>query len=251
MRKALAVAALALIALLAGAILTLDWLAAAAIERGAAAATGLPTSVEGASIRPLAGRFGVRGVEIANPPGFDSPVFFAMTDLELALPLGALLDDPIRIPELVIDGVELTLERKGITTNAGAILERLDASGEAEGSSGPGLVIEELVIRNVRANLRLIPGAEAAISVSIPEIRLTRVGGGREGAVEIAEVVRLVIGHTVRAVTARRDLLPSDLRAELLRGFGLSGTRERGSALRESGEAAARRALGRLLGGDD
>ncbi len=140
MLKSLAAIAVAAVVLLVGAFLALDRIAASAIEAGAEAATGLPTSVEGASLRPLAGRFGIRGLEISNPSGFDSPRFFAMTDLEVVLPLAALMEDPIRIPSVSIDGVELTLERKGITTNASYILRSLDDSSASQESSGPRLV---------------------------------------------------------------------------------------------------------------
>ena len=248
MLKSLVVIAVAVVLLLVGVFLTLDLIAASAIESGAELATGLPTSVEGASIRPLAGRFQIRGLEISNPPGFDSPRFFAMTDLEVVLPLTALMDDPIRIPSLTIDGVELTLERKGITTNASSILRSLNNSEASQESSGPALVIEELVIRNVRADLRLIPGGKPnAISIDIPEIRIRDVGG--ESGAQIADVVRLVIGHTVRAVSSRSDLVPGDLRAQLQRGFSVSESGTLDRALEQAGEEV-RGALGRFFGGD-
>ncbi len=246
MLKSLAAIAVAAVVLLVGALLALDWIAASAVEAGAEAATGLPTSVEGASLRPLAGRFGISGLEISNPSGFDSPRFFAMTDLEVVLPLAALMDDPIRIPSVSIDGVELTLERKGIATNASYILRSLADSSASQESSGPRLVIEELVIRNVRADLRLVPGGKPnAISIDIPEIRLRNVGG--DAGAEIADVVRLIIGHTVRAVSSRRDLVPGDLRAELQRGFSVSASGTLGQALQQAGEEA-RGALERLFG---
>ena len=248
MLKSLAAIAVAAVVLLVGAFLLLDRIAASAIESGAEVATGLPTSVEGASLRPLAGRFGIRGLEISNPSGFDSPRFFAMTDLEVVLPLAALMDDPIRIPSISIDGVELTLERKGITTNVSSILRSLEDSGASQESSGPRLVIEELIIRNVRADLRLLPGGKPnAISIDIPEIRLRNVGG--DSGAEIADVVRLIIGHTVRVVSSRRDLVPGDLRAQLQRGFSVSTSGTLGDALQQAGEEA-RGALGRLFGDD-
>ncbi len=102
------------------------------------------------------------------------------------------------------------------------------------------------MIRNVRADLRLFPGGKPnAISIDIPEIRLRNVGG--DAGAEIADVVRLIIGHTVRAVSSRRDLVPGDLRAELQRGFSVSASGTLGQALQQAGEEA-RGALERLFG---
>ena len=258
----LSVLALVILALGAGAFY-LDTIAARALQSGTESATGVPVSVGGTRVKLVAGRFQVRELDVSNPKGYASPSFFVLQNLYFEVPPRALLGDPIEISQITIDGVELTLERKGIKTNAGVILANLAAAGESGATesseaAGPGVIIETLVIRNARANLRLVPGKD--VTISLPEIRLKGVGRGEGEVSSIAQVITTILIATIDATTGRAAL-PSAVQAELRRGLNQvrSGSL-RGSARalldevgKISGEGTRRvfEGVGRLLGGKD
>ena len=240
-----------------------DTIAARALRSGAEAATGVPVSVGGTRVKLVAGRFQVRKLDVSNPKGYASPSFFILENLHFEVPPRALLGDPIEISQITIDGVELTLERKGIRTNAGVILANLAAAGqsgaaEPSAAPGPGVIIQTLVIRNARADLRLVPGKE--VTVTLPEIRVEGLGRADGEVSSIAQVITTILMATIEGATGRAAL-PNSVAAELRRGLdsvrngGLRGSTRTllDEVERISGDGTRRvfKGVGRLLGGDD
>src|SRR5262245_30818941 len=123
-----------------GAALLVDSLAAQAVERGGTYALGVPTEVDSASIGLFSGRFSLQGLEVANPPGFAEPNFFALSSIAIELPLSSLLEERVTIPSLALEGVSIDLERNSKGTNYGSILDSLKRfeSGAAPPQEGTG-----------------------------------------------------------------------------------------------------------------
>lgn len=192
---------LVLVVLVGGTVFFLDSIAASAISTGAELATGVPSSVDRVRIGLISGRFDLTGLEIGNPEGYTTPHFFRLSHLFLELPLRSLLSDTVEVRELVIEGVDLTLERKGRTTNANEILTNLGAFEESDSeASGPELVIGRVVVRDVSAHVHLIPGqGERAITVEVPELIINP--GGK--SLNSAELVKVLIVKTVQAVSQK------------------------------------------------
>src|SRR5262249_38598226 len=140
-----------------------DSLAKQAIERGGSHALGVETRIDHAGIGLISGEFSLRGLEIANPPGFQHPGFFALRSSTLELPLSQLTQERITSPELVLDGVTLSLERGKGGTNYGIILDHLqsfESGGEKpadEKGEGKKFLLKRLVVRDVRATADLVP----------------------------------------------------------------------------------------------
>ena len=92
-RIALGVCISVLVVVAVGA-LTLDRLVAAAVERGAETALGTETRLASARVRLATGECLLRGLEVANPPGFESPNFLTLEQGEIRVELGSLWEDP-------------------------------------------------------------------------------------------------------------------------------------------------------------
>lgn len=234
---------LALVVALAvgGAVLFVDSLAKAAIEKGGTLALGVETKLDKAGIGLFSGEFSLEGLSIANPPGFAVPEFFSMRGTRLELPVSELMEPCITIPSLVLDGITLDLERNAKGTNYDAILENLarfesesahpEGRPEEKGSSRSGgktFLLQSLVIRDVRATVNLLPagGDLTKLSVAVPEINVEGLGSEMTLAEISALVVKTVIQATIRA---GGSALPPELLADLRgRMQGLeSGARER------------------------
>jgi hypothetical protein len=222
---------LGVILIAGGIVLYLNSIARTAIERGAGYAFGVETRVGSVQLGLLSGRFGVGGIEVGNPQGFESPRFFSLQEGRLAVGLRSLLADTVEVPEFTLDGIEIYLERRGRKTNYGSILENLGrfesketapaSVDAAEESQAKKFVIAELMIRDVAARLRFAPelGELAKVDVEIPEIRLSNVGSETGGGVLISELSGIVLKAVLEAVAGKRGDLPgqigNDLRTSL------------------------------------
>jgi hypothetical protein len=204
-----------------GSLLLVDSLARKAIEEGGSHALGVETSLESAGIGLFSGLFTLDGLAVANPPGFSEPEFFRLRSGELQLPLSALMEETITIPSLVLEGITIDLERNSKGTNYGQLLEHLEgitAGGSSDEptdtSDSKTFLLQELVIRDVRANVNLLPagGELTKMSVSVPEIRVE----GLSNALTLPQLCALVVTTVVRAAAnAGQGLLPDDLMKDL------------------------------------
>lgn len=257
LRRWLLGAALVGVLALGGIVLGIDTLAARALESGAEQATAVEASLSGAHVGLLRPSFRVSSLRLANPEGFRGDEFLRLRDLRLALPTRNLLADEIRVPELVIEGLELELERERGRSNYGEILKQLERSAGAQphGEGGRTFVIERVVVRDARARLRAAPLPE--LEVPLPEIVLRDVGGRGTGSENAAAVVRAVLAGVLGAVARDAPGIPREVAQELatgLRGVSAQGEAQR---VREIGRAAGKAAretvegIGRLFRRDD
>jgi hypothetical protein len=207
-----------------GAILFVDSLAEQAVERGGTQALGVETRLESASIGIASGRFGLDGLAIANPPGFERPDFFALRAARLELPLMRLLDPRITIPALELEGIAVDLERTSKGTNYGVILDNLsrfengagEPSGEGKAAEGGGktYAVQKLVIRDVRASVNLVPegGDLTRLDLAVPEIVVEDLASDMTMSQLYALVVKVVIQA---AIQAGQGVVPGDILTDL------------------------------------
>jgi hypothetical protein len=180
------------------------------------------TRLAEASIGLTSGQFGLEGLTVANPPGFELPSFLELRSAHLELPLSKLLEDEITIPALTLEGIVLDLERNASGTNYGLILENLERFESTETppveeeptEPGKTFTLQRLVIRDVRATVNLLPagGDLTKLSLAIPEIAVEDVGTGMTLSQISAVVVKLLIQA---AIQSGGGVLPADLLADL------------------------------------
>jgi hypothetical protein len=238
---------LALLLLLGLALGTLWWrldaLAERVIERGASERLGAATEIDRLLLRPISGILSLRGLSIANPPGYAGS-FLAVDRARADLDVTTLRREVIEVREVALDGVAVTLEQARGGSNYDAIVSKLGAGEPSADPAGPSVRVRDLYVRNITAQLRLAP--TPPLTVEIPEIHLKALGGpDGAGSGEItAEVVRAILTSVATEVPG----VPIALAGRLITGLGLSGAAEK---LREAGERgldAARDALRDLLG---
>lgn len=256
-RKIGGAVAVLLVALLAG-VLAVDAVARSALESALSRTFGTESTVESLDVGILAGRVTLEDVRIANPEGFGDSRFLSLRAGRLGAGLASLLRDTVEVRELTLEGVELDLEQRASGSNFGRILASVDEAREERGErDGTAYRIDELVIRDVTARLRLSagPAGESEATVRVPEIRLEGVGSGSGGAVDLAELADLVLRAVLGGVARQSGGLPGSLR-ELL--GGRSGTLPGGIELRLPGteggaslEERAEEGLRQLLPGQD
>ncbi len=157
---------LGLVAVL-GAGLFLDSILRRAIEAGGTSATGVATTLESVDASFFSGAFGLKGLTLANPPGFQSAPFLAFQDAHARWQNGTILSDPLVVDEFVLDGLQLNLERNASGSNWDRILEQATRgspgssappAGADKGASGPGrsVTFTRIELKNVSASVRVL-----------------------------------------------------------------------------------------------
>ena len=107
MKRTLLLSGAAVVIVLLGALWllysSLDFVVKEAIEKYGSQATGTSVRVASVSISLTSGRGTLRGVRIANPPGFSSGDAFAFGEVTLEIDVGTVTDDPVgaRGPESI------------------------------------------------------------------------------------------------------------------------------------------------------
>lgn len=236
--------------LLAGVALVALWwrmdaLAERMIEQGASERLGVETTLRGLLLRPISGILSLRGLRIANPPGYEGD-FLWVERARGELDVSTLRREVVEVREVELEGVVLALEERPNGSNYDHIVANLGRNAKpAAEEPGPSVRVRDLYVRNITAHVRLAPAPAPPITLEVPEIHLEDLGGpGGAGTGQItAEVVRAIL----TAVATRAPGVPLALTGRLLKGLGLSGAAE---LLRDAGERgldAAREALRGIL----
>ncbi|TVS15837.1 MAG: hypothetical protein EA417_12245 [Gammaproteobacteria bacterium] len=164
--------------------------------------TGVAVTVDSVSLSLLSGRGAIRGLRVANPDGYDGDYAMQVGRIEIALrPLGV-LDDPVIIDVIEIEGAEVHAQSRDLRdTNLQVILRNVRAAtpppAEDEEAAGPQLIIERFTLTDTEASVTA--ARLGAVAVRVPDIELTEVGRRSNGA-SIGQVLQQVLEPLIAVV---------------------------------------------------
>ncbi len=222
----------------AGAFLYADELTRRAIERGGRDALGVDLSLSFVRLGLLGGGIQIEGLSVANPPGFEQTDLLRVGHVQMGVALPALLADRVLVPSLDLTDVSVDLERRGMSTNYGRVLDHLRRADGVGGSSSAEdddlVVIREVRIRNVEADVRVlpelgaIPGAQTAtgledVRLDIPEIVLRNVRSKGNATALVTRLTGLIAAAVLDSVARHATGLPSAMVDELASVGGMLG----------------------------
>lgn len=208
------------------------------VEKGGTYALGTKTTLQSADVGLFKGTFAMKGLNVANPPGFSSPTFFALGAGAVAIDPKTIQSDVIEVPTLSLDGVTANLEKANDKTNYKVILDNLakvtgSGSGEKKpqpsGGKDKRFIIKDLSIKNVTVKVDVLggdsgPGAVlkklTAVTIPIDEIKLKNVGQTGTGVGGTGVTSGELMGIIVRAVLGAGasnggGLIPGDMLGDL------------------------------------
>ncbi len=205
----------------------IDGITRTLVERQTSKALGVPVSLESSSIKFFDERVDLGQLTVANPEGFAETPFFLRFDTATAdLALRDLTQSHIELEKLLLETVEIHLDRADGRSNYRVILDNLDAYQEERGDGGDRtFLIREVVIRDIRVSARLLPfgGNLTRRDLVIDEIVLENVGSGEEAA-GLGHIAAVITTAILSAVLQQgSDLFPSDLTEDLGKGLGELG----------------------------
>jgi hypothetical protein len=256
-KRLLLILGVVVLLLVAGIWIFLDPLIATGIEKGATYATGVETKVDGVDASLLSGSFGIQGLSLANPPGFREEPFVEMKTARATWQNGTILSERLVMDELVLDGVEVNLERADAGTNYGVILDNLEKlsskepgdKAEEPAEGGKQLTIKRIEIKNVHAGLHLsgVPLASGSMSVTIPSIVIEDFSSDGSTTEIVAQLTaELIQGILAQVLAFGKDIFPADMLNDLGKGLG-----DLGGAIGEGAKEAVKGIEGALKGVGD
>lgn len=227
LRAAVAVLGVLLLAFIVAGLF-LDRLATAAANRMLAASFTVPARVEAVSLGLLTGTVVVKGMRIANPPGFSHPNFLELRKGEMSVRLASLRTDEIVVDRIRTEELIVRLERSGSRENTEEIFPR--KSGKVrKGDAGKRFRVRRLLLEKTTVSFPLLAGENvvAAERVAIEEPT------GREKGAVVSDVIGQIVAESIRATAsdsaARAFLAPlSGLGGEAAQAGKSAGDRIKG-----------------------
>ncbi|MEL6497268.1 MAG: hypothetical protein AAFZ67_07930 [Planctomycetota bacterium] len=223
---------LLVIALLAG-FLYINQIAKTGVEKGATYALDVPTSLDNADIKLFGGEFGLSGLTVSNPEGYDTPHFLKLGDGAASVDFSTIQQDTVEIPSLVLENIDIYLDKEDGKANYEVILEnlkRFESADSGDDADAPPAdpdapkkkyVIRKVEVRNVTAHVEFLPlaGDLARTTVVVPEIILEDVG--EKDPVTVAKLTNVLIKAIFASViNVGSDVLPAGLVDGLNAGLG-------------------------------
>ncbi|MDM8004744.1 MAG: hypothetical protein QUV05_01140 [Phycisphaerae bacterium] len=222
MKKIILVVVIALVVLVVAVVLGIDRIAKTGTEVGATYALGVPTTLNSADIGILQGRSELQQLQVNNPEGFESPHFLKLNRGALSVSLGSLTSDLVEVPEFTLEGIDVSLEKKGAQSNYQVILDNLkkfESKAESEPAKketkeGKRFVIREILIKDVKVRVKAAPLVD--VTVPIDEIRLRDVGSDSNKGVMISELTGTLLKAIILATAEKGgNLIPADVLGDL------------------------------------
>lgn len=208
-------------------ILVVDGVTRSAIERNAAIALDVNTTLDRAGVKILGGRLDLQQLDVSNPVGFDeTPRFLRLGSATTDLSLFDLPRERIELDRLTLEDIEVYLERKAGRANYRVILDNLKRFQEqSDPDRAKELFVHEVVMRDITVHVRLLPigGDVTRMELTIPEIVIENVGTG-DDTVSTSELVGIITASLFAAIFRQgAGILPDDMLEELGKGVAALG----------------------------
>lgn len=196
---------------------SLDAIVKREIEQQGSRLLGTSVTLKGVDIDLAAGRGTIRGLRIANPEGFSSADAIQLESIAIALELGSLGDQPLRVEQIQVGTVRARLEmnERG-QTNLDALRNRAEELAQSQPSASEISDPEEALRISIGEvefaggeilNQGLHTGGEE-LTVPFAGLSLHKLGGARGQAPgEIGRQVFLAFTGRVIKTAAQRGVL--------------------------------------------
>jgi hypothetical protein len=266
-KKVLLVVLLIPVVLVAGVWIFLDHLAKKAVEIGGEQAMGVPTALDGISLRPIQGKGTIEGLQVSNPQGFDSPFFVRLDKGDATLDVGSVLTDQVVMKRIELNGFEVHLEKSKGSSNYGVILDNMKKGEEAPAEeAGKKFLVEEVVVRDIRvhADVAIAGQTVKTVHLNIEEVRLENVGSDTESGVIMSQLMGTIVKAVLTAIVQQGAEILPDIATDLGAGLGKLGkvgVRVLGKVTGQVGSEAVKvlggalkkgvKGIGGIFGGDD
>ncbi len=210
--KKVAVVVLALIAAVATGLFWLtgnmDGLIKNAIAEYGSGMTQAKVSVDAVKISPADGKGSISNLQIGNPVGFNTSHALKVAQVEVDIDVATLTKDLIVIRRIAIKAPDVIYEKGESMTNLDAIQKNIASylgpdDKSKKDSKGKKLIVEELTVRDAKAQASAAFMNGKSMPLPLPDIVLKDIGKAKGGLTpaelgqEVAGAVKAKLGAAV------------------------------------------------------
>lgn len=164
----------------------LDGLLKDAIATHGSAMTQAKVSVGAVEIRTTDGAGIIRNLSIGNPAGFKTAHALQVGEIEVSIDLASVTRDVVLIRRIAIKAPDVIYEKGDSMTNFDAIQKNIaaylgSAAGKKDGEGGKKLIVQELTVRDAKAQASAAFMQGNTVSVPLPDITLRDLGQAKGG----------------------------------------------------------------------
>ena len=200
----------------------------AAIETAGTKALNVDVSVEGLDLSLLKGQMDITGLNVANPAGFKMPYILNANQIYADIDMGSLFKDTVVIKQIKLDGIVLSFEQEGFKSNVSTLLkaatansgsskdnkeekEKDTAKEEESSHGGKSLVIDDLLITNVKVQVKMLPGLGNKKDMSITLSKMEFKDIGKSKKVDLAKLTEIIFLKITSQLTKEAgNIIPAD-----------------------------------------
>ena len=190
-----------------------------AIETAATSALKVKVSLGSINLSILGGKISLENLLIDNPQGYQNPRLLELKKASVSVDIKSLLSDTVKIKEIIFDGVNLTMEQRGISSNnlqdvinalpSGA---KQAAGQQQQQPGGKKLVINNLEISNVAVKVKLLPVPGKSDTVTLKLAPIVMKDLGTDSKMDIAMLSGRILTAIAEGVVKQgTDLLPKEM----------------------------------------
>jgi hypothetical protein len=201
------------------------------IETAGSTVLDVPVTLSNANLKILAGSVELNDLKVANPKGYQHDNMLVMGQGKVAVNIKSLLGDTVEIKYIKLDGINVVVEQKGLTSNIQDIIKSLPEKEpskeepqepkQPDAKPGKKLHIDELEITNVKVQVKLlpIPGKADTLTLNLAPIKMENLGTGDD--LDTAGLAKEIIVAIFEGIAkSGKGLLPEDMLNSLDQALG-------------------------------
>jgi hypothetical protein len=152
------------------------------IEKAASKTLNVGVSIDDVDMSILGGKVGLQNLKIDNPPGYQHDKLLQLQNAKIEVDIRSLLSDTVNIREIELDGMNVVLEQKGVSSNnIQDVIKSIQAGRKAADKTATArktLRIDTLKISDVTVNAKLlpVPGTADTATFKLSPITMTDLG---------------------------------------------------------------------------
>lgn len=162
---------------------SLDGIVKSAVESYGTEVVGSKVTVAEVKISLQEGKGTLKGITIANPPGFSSEPAFSLQEVTLDLDINSISSNPFIVEDVrvISPHVRVETDAQG-KTNLDVLAKKIQSSGDSTGnqkeasSSDLRMRIKQFIFEDGTIKAR-IPQQEQEMEVKLPALRMNEIGG--------------------------------------------------------------------------
>src|SRR3989339_838390 len=100
------------------------------VQTQASKALCVPVTVKDVDLSILGGTRELNSLDVGNPPGFGYPNLLSLNQTKVAVDIGSLTSDAVQIKQILLNGMEVYFEQKGLGSNLKTVLNNIPKTEE-------------------------------------------------------------------------------------------------------------------------